>query len=199
MEPSTAGVRWIAVFGSGQVEAGHPVYQLAEVCGRVLAEAGWGVVTGGYFGVMEAASRAARAAGGRVMSVPCREFRRDRIHPYADTVLWTERYEDRIRTLCEVASGYWVLPGGIGTMAELFYTWSMAQLRYPLHKPVVLVGPQWSEILEGWRRLLLIPEPDWRYVRWADDPSRALAFLEPSLHDAPTSPSRGIPPVEEGR
>jgi|FaiFalDrversion2_1042247.scaffolds.fasta_scaffold27041_1 uncharacterized protein (TIGR00730 family) len=189
MEGRKLDGRWIAVLGSGQVEPGHPVYQLAEACGRVLAEAGWGVVTGGYLGVMEAASRAARAAGGQVASVPCREFRRARIHPYAATVLWTDRYEDRIRTLCEVAQGYWVLPGGIGTMAELFYTWSMAQLRYPRHKPVILVGPQWPVILEGWRQHLMIPEEDWRCVQWASDPTEALTLLERHLRDASASRS----------
>ena len=174
-----ASVRgWIAVMGSGQVDGQHPVYVRAARCGELLARHGWGVVTGGYFGVMEAAARAARAQGGRVRSVPCREFRRNAIHPYADEVIWTDRYEDRIRTLCAIADGYFVLMGGIGTMAELFYVWSIAQVRYPHHPPVVLVGPEWSEVLASWRTNLLIPERDWELIVWTPSPEEAVEWLE---------------------
>ena len=175
-------MRWIAVFGSGGVGRAHPTYKLAQTVGTLLAEAGFGVITGGYFGVMEAASRAAKDVGGRVRSVPCREFSRDQIHPYADEIIWTSRYEDRIRTLIALADGFLVLPGGIGTMAELFYAWSLTQVRAPRHKPLGCIDTEFFRGLVNWLKSYdYIQPPDWERLHIFDRPEEAVNWLKSVL------------------
>ena len=110
--------RTIAVFGSGSAPKGHPVLAQAERLGRLLAEAGFSLISGGYGGTMEAASRGARQAGGRATGVTLDLF----APPLAPNPWLTEdeRVTDffpRLRRLTSV-DGFVVLQGGIGTLTE---------------------------------------------------------------------------------
>lgn len=177
--------KWVAVFGSGTVPEGHPVYQMAERCGFALAQAGFGVLTGGYFGVMEAASRGAQRAGGRVVGVPCTEFARDRTHPYADTWVWTERYEERLITLVHRACAYLVLAGGIGTLSELFFTWSLMIARPSFRKPLIIIGDAWKPFLTWLEQENHVNPEDMKLIHFYPKMEDAIEFL------IDTFPNRG--------
>src|SRR3954447_22588286 len=107
----------ITIFGGSRVEPGSAEYVAAEQLGRALAERGFSVATGGYNGVMEAVSRGAREAGGRVIGVTvdviAQNFSRSP-NAYVDEEIRTAALLERIDKLVEVGSGYVVLPGGSG-------------------------------------------------------------------------------------
>ena len=145
--------RVVAVFGSSAIEQGSIEWAEAEIVGARLADAGCAVVTGGYSGVMEAVSRGAGLAGGRVVGVTAPQLFATR--PGANDYVTDERsagtLAERIGTLIELASGVIVLPGSIGTAAELVVTWNLNHVRRNnggSRVPTVAVGAGWREMWE---------------------------------------------------
>jgi uncharacterized protein (TIGR00730 family) len=168
----------IAVFGSSAVEEQNEVYQHALKCGQLLAEHGYNVITGGYTGVMEAASRGAKEAHGYVIGVPTKAFKRDHTNPYIDEVIWAENYHERIQTLINTADAYLLFKGGIGTLSELFYSWCMAQIKNPHNKPIILVGKEWKEDIKFLTKHFIIPERDLVLLQYAHSAEDAITLLE---------------------
>lgn len=146
MEPPVATD--VAVFGSSEPRPGSEAYEVARHVGRLLAEAGYGVINGGYGGVMEGASRGAREAGGRVLGITCDNFGRGPGNRY----LTEERREpdlyQRTRSLIEVSSAYIILPGKAGTLAETAFLWALHRAGALGGKPVVLLGSFWDGFVE---------------------------------------------------
>lgn len=143
----------IAVFGASKSTPGDGVYEDGVTCGRLLAEAGYGVVTGGYGGLMEAVSRGAHGAGGRVLGVTVPDLFRDR--PGANRFVTEEwraaHLADRIHELTNVSGGAIVLPGSLGTMTELSVAWNLAfvsRFAGTTPKPLITVGEHWQAIVE---------------------------------------------------
>ncbi len=141
----------MAIFGSSRVEPGSPEWTAAEETGAACARAGLGVVTGGYGGVMEAASKGASLAGVTVVGViaPALFPSRSGANRYVDEVVVAESIAARIDTLTAMALGIIVLPGSIGTAAELLVAWNINDIerrRGGARKPTVAVGPGWDEL-----------------------------------------------------
>lgn len=143
--------RVIAVFGSSATQPQSTEWKEAESVGSRLAEAGCDVVTGGYSGVMEAVSRGAGLAGGRAIGVTVPELFTAR--PGANSYVTEEQVAgtlaERIGVLIALASGIIVLPGSIGTAAELVVAWNLNHV----HRnnggprlPTVAVGSGWREM-----------------------------------------------------
>jgi uncharacterized protein (TIGR00730 family) len=130
-----------------------PAYEAARRLGGLLALAGFAVATGGYRGVMEAASRGAAEAGGHVIGVTCKA-----LQDYAGLMAnrWvTEEIaypslRERLSHLVENCDAAVALPGGIGTLSEVALTWSLLQTGEIPRKPFVLVGPTWRDTLTGY-------------------------------------------------
>jgi len=140
--------RGIAVFGSSEPLPGDPAYERARRLGRLLAEAGFLVVSGAYGGVMEAASRGARAGGGRTLGVTCGIFNRRGPNEYLDEVIETPDLFARTRGLVERSWGFVVLPGKAGTLAELAFLWALHRAGCLSERPVLLLGAQWNGLLQ---------------------------------------------------
>lgn len=145
--------RFVAVFGSSATQPHSTEWDEAEQVGARLAKAGHTVVTGGYSGVMEAASRGASLAGGRVIGVTAPDLFAAR--PGANSYVTEERaagtLAERIGTLIGLASGVIVLPGSIGTAAELVVAWNLNHVRRNNggpRLPTVAVGPEWRDMWE---------------------------------------------------
>jgi uncharacterized protein (TIGR00730 family) len=140
----------IAVFGSSRPQPGNPVYEDARKIGRALAQAGWTVVTGGYRGVMEAASRGAKEAGGATIGVTTDFFslRGIRPNPYVDEEIRTPTYADRLLKLTSLSDGYVIMRGGSGTLTELFFSWELEKNKSLPPRPIVLYGGQWHKIID---------------------------------------------------
>lgn len=141
--------RGIAVFGAGDAEPGSERWDLAEATGRAIAAAGLPAVTGGYGGVMEAASRGARLAGGEAVGVTCCAFRARTPNPYLSLEIEEPDLFARTARLFRLARGFIVLGGGAGTLAELAALWAHARARV-LPGPIVLLDAGWTAL---YRRL----------------------------------------------
>lgn len=142
----------IAVYGSSTVREGDAAHRLAFDLGRALARAGADVMTGGYSGTMEACSRGAHEAGGHVVGVTVELFeRRGPVNRWVKQRVHTPNLYDRLRHLVEHASGFVVLPGSIGTLTELFLTWTLVSVEGRPHAPIVLLGDHYGEFLAALR------------------------------------------------
>jgi Predicted Rossmann fold nucleotide-binding protein len=142
----------VAVFGASRVDPDGAVYREGVRCGRLLAESGFAVATGGYGGLMEAVSRGARAAGGRVIGVTAPAVFPDRPRP--NPHLTEERRAasllERIRELTEGSAAALALPGSLGTATELMAAWNLAYVaRFAGERPrpVVAVGRPWNRLV----------------------------------------------------
>lgn len=145
--------RVVAVFGSSAALPDAAEWAEAEKVGARLAESGYAVVTGGYSGVMEAVSRGASRAGGRAIGVTAPELfaARAGANPYVTEERPVGTLTERIGELVGLASGIIVLPGSIGTAAELVIAWNLNHVRRNNggHRiPTVAVGEGWREMWE---------------------------------------------------
>lgn len=139
-------LRSVAVFGSSEPAEDDPLYRQAREVGRLLAGERWTVVTGGYGGVMEAASRGAREAGGRTLGVVSRIFDHREPNPYLDEVRRTDDLFERQRRLVEASDAFVVMWGRAGTLSELSLLWALARAGCLGPRPVILLGERWRPI-----------------------------------------------------
>ena len=140
----------ISVFGSSEPQPGSADYEAARNLGQRLAQAGYTVQTGGYVGVMEAASRGANEAGGHVIAVTCaqiEEFRPLQANPWVKEEIRQPTLRERVSYLVDRCDGIIAMPGGIGTLSELALAWSFAQVGEMSPKPIILVGGLWQRTL----------------------------------------------------
>lgn len=170
----------IAVFGSSSDPLPTDVERMAELLGAGVAERGWSLITGGYGGVMEVASRGARTArqDARVVGVTLDYFSRKRGGP--NRYVNDERPQDglvgRIGTLMSDADAYVLTWGGIGTLAELFLAWNLVATGWD--KPLVAVGPWWGEILDAIQEKTEVKEKARAMLEVVVDAPEALRFLD---------------------
>ncbi len=140
----------IAVFGSSRPEPGSKQYEDAIQLGCAIAKEGWVVVTGGYRGIMEAASIGAKEAGGTTIGVTTDFFGKRGIKPndYLDREIKTPTYAERLLKLTELSDGYVIMRGGSGTLTELFFSWELEKNKSIPPRPIVLYGEQWKKIID---------------------------------------------------
>jgi uncharacterized protein (TIGR00725 family) len=150
---SSKSPKAVAIFGSSQTQTGSPGWNDAEKAGARFAGAGLGVVTGGYGGTMEAASKGASRAGGTVIGVTAPQLfkKRTEANPYVTEEIEAESLTDRLGVLTRLAHGALVLPGSIGTAAELIVAWNINHIvrrnggeRFP----TVAIGEGWGGFWE---------------------------------------------------
>jgi uncharacterized protein (TIGR00730 family) len=169
----------ISVFGSSAPEPDSPAYAQARTVGRLLAEAGFAVSTGGYQGTMSAVSQGAADAGGRVIGVTSRrieDFRGTRVNPWVTEVFHYESLAERVLHLVTHNDGMIVLPGGVGTLSELALAWSFLQVGEIERRPLVLLGDMWRKTIDSFASAY-VPVTTRDLVRFADTPAAAVALL----------------------
>src|SRR5690606_38074598 len=132
--------RCVTVFGSARFSQEHPAYMLGVEMGRRLAEAGYAVMTGGGPGVMEAANRGAKLGGGRSLGCNIRLPMEQRPNPYLDDYLEFRYFFIRKVMLVRYSDAFLVLPGGLGTLDEVFETAVLIQTAKIDGFPLVLMG-----------------------------------------------------------
>lgn len=140
------------IFGSARIGETHPMYGLARETGKLLAEAGFAVVTGGGPGIMEAANRGAREVGGLSVGFPIKLPRAEVVNEYLDISVLFEHFYARKTMLVKAAEGFILFPGGFGTLDELFESLVLIQTGEVLHFPAVLIGQSYWEELIAWIR-----------------------------------------------
>jgi len=172
----------ITVFGSARITEQNPVYAEAREVGRLLAEAGFAVVTGGGPGVMEAANRGARDAGGLSVGFNIELPHEQYANPHLDISLTFKHFYARKTMFVKAAEGFVVLPGGFGTVDELFESLTLIQTGKVLHFPVVLFdSAYWAGLLDWIRaRTLaggLVSREDVDLLHVTDDPDEAVRIV----------------------
>ena len=146
------------VFGSARFKEDHRYYQLAREVGGELARAGFTVMTGGGPGIMEAASRGAKEAGGKtVASVINLDFE-DEPNPWLDRSVEFDYFFVRKLMLFKYSYGFIVAPGGFGTLDEIFETTTLIQTHKMSEFPIVLMGTDYWRDLIGFIRQTMVPE-----------------------------------------
>ncbi|MFQ5720299.1 MAG: LOG family protein, partial [Acidobacteriota bacterium] len=173
-----AGRPAIAVFGSGEPTPGDPAYAAAREAGERLAKAGVAVVTGGYGGVMEAASRGAREAGGLAIGVTVEAFG-DRARPnrWLTSEIPTPDLFVRTRTLIAATAGALVMSGKAGTLAEVSFLWALHRARLVGDHLVVLVGEAWQPAFRALCDAGIVAGRPMEYTRLVGDVQAGVALL----------------------
>lgn len=164
----------IAVYGSSTVRDPDPGYRLAYDLGGELARAGAAVMTGGYGGTMEACSHGAHDAGGHVVGVTVELFeKRGPVNRWVRERVHTPTLYQRLEYLVDHADGFIALPGSIGTLTEVFLTWTLLSVSGRPHAPLVLLGDQWPGILESLKHPQAVPSRLFDYVESVTSPAEA--------------------------
>jgi uncharacterized protein (TIGR00730 family) len=148
----------VTVLGSARIAPDHPFYDLARRTGATLAEAGFGVMTGGGPGIMEAANRGAWEAGG--LSVGCNIVlaHEQAPNPYLDVLVEFQRFYVRKAMLVKYSYAFVALPGGFGTLDEVFEIVTLIQTSKIRNFPVVLMGTDYWRPLIAYMRHCMLPE-----------------------------------------
>ena len=142
----------VAVFGSARTKPDEPSYAQAEELGRKLVEADFAVVTGGGPGAMEAANRGASKAGGVSVGLGIELPFEDGLNDWVDLGINFRYFFVRKTMFVKYAQGFVVLPGGLGTLDELFEALTLVQTRKVTEFPIVLVGTDYWRGLVDWMR-----------------------------------------------
>jgi uncharacterized protein (TIGR00730 family) len=181
----------VTFFGSARVEPGHPYYSLAREVARRVGGEGFAIITGGGPGLMEAANRGARDAGVRSVGLNIELPFEQAPNPYQDIALTCSYFFTRKMMFVRYATAFVVLPGGFGTLDELFEALVLEQVDKIRDFPIILVGTAfWGGLVDWIRERLLaegmIAEDDARLLMVTDDPdevaravSRAREVQEP--------------------
>lgn len=171
----------ISVFGSSRPQAGSEAYEQARQVGKLLAEAGFAVATGGYTGTMAAVSDGAAGAGGHVIGVGCMQIERFRpggLNQWVVEAIHYETLRERLYHLVLKNDGMIALPGGIGTLSEMSLAWSLLQVGEVNERPLVLLGDIWREAMEAFIHPDFVSEDHARLLCYAQTPQEAVAFLK---------------------
>ena len=171
----------ITVFGSARIHQDSEEYAQAREVGRLLALAGFAVVTGGGPGVMEAANRGARDGGGLSVGFNIDLPHEQHENPYLDIELTFKHFYARKTMFVKAAEGFVIFPGGFGTLDELFEALTLIQTGKVLHFPVVLFDADyWRPLLDWIRDRLLvdgmISPDDLEVLQITNDPAEAVAL-----------------------
>jgi uncharacterized protein (TIGR00730 family) len=172
----------VTVFGSARVPETDPSYAAARAIGRRFAGHGWAVITGGGPGLMEGANRGAQEAGGLSVGLGIELPHEQAINPYVDLAYTFEHFYARKVCFVKPAEGFVVMPGGFGTLDELFEAITLIQTHKVEMDPVVLFDSAYWDGLFGWireqtlGRAMIAPE-DLDLVRVTDAADQAADFI----------------------
>jgi uncharacterized protein (TIGR00730 family) len=172
----------VSIFGSARVHEDHPAYRAAVETGRLFAEAGFTVVTGGGPGVMEAANRGAKEGGGLSVGFNIELPHEQHSNPYLDVSLTFSHFYARKTMFVKAAEGFVIFPGGFGTLDEFFEALTLIQTGKVLNFPVVLFDSDYWQGLLDWvqERLLaegMISPNDEDLLVVTDEPAEAVATV----------------------
>ena len=172
----------ITIFGFADAKEGDQVWKDAFATAKLLAENGYTIVNGGGPGVMKAATLGAHAGGGKAIGVsfypknaPLFEGR-DKTNVIDEEIV-TEHYLERTMKLLEEGDAYVTFKGGTGTLSEFGMAWGLARLYFGHHKPFILYGDFWREMLAAFEKNMYIRGEEMKVYRIASTPEKVLEEL----------------------
>ena len=171
----------VTVFGSARIKADSPDYELAREMGAGIARLGFTVMTGGGPGIMEAANRGAKEAGGRSVGCNIKLPFEQAPNQYLDRCVTMYYFFVRKTLLLKYSYAFVVLPGGAGTLDELFEALTLIQTGKIKNFPIVVMGTEyWRELIEllgKMSRLGMISQPDLNLVFVTDSAAEAIEHI----------------------
>ena len=173
----------VSIFGSARVRPDDPLYETARTIARLFAKDGFHVITGGGPGLMEAANRGAAEGGARSVGLNIQLPMEQEPNPYANVRLDFRYFFIRKVIFIKYAQAYVVLPGGFGTLDELFEALTLIQTDRIKPFPVILVGnAYWQGLLDWVRDRLLetgkISPKDLDLIELVDEPAEVVATVQ---------------------
>ena len=176
----------ISVFGGSQPKEGTAAYLEGIELGRLLAERGHTVLTGGYIGVMESVSRGAKEAGGHVIGVTCEDletWRPIKANSWVMEEIRKKTLVERLHTLIHESDAALALPGGPGTLAEISLMWNLMIVESLHRRPLILIGDGWQSVFDQLFRGLdaYVPAHQREILRFAKDVQTAVDLLESNV------------------
>jgi hypothetical protein len=169
--------RIVTIFGGSKCREADPEYAQAVRVGELLADAGFTICTGGYAGVMEAASRGAHGRGGRVLGITMNQFKSEP-NRYLTEKVPSEHFYERLQRLITQSVGYIALRGGMGTVTEISLVWNKLQTGVLEPRPLVLLGECWPPVVSEWQRRLAVNERDIQILDFAGTAEEAVAIVK---------------------
>lgn len=186
----------VSIFGSARTKPEHPYYQLAEEIAYKLTKEGYGIITGGGPGIMEAANKGARTAGGKSVGLNIELPFEQSSNPYIDRdkLITFDYFFVRKLMFIKYAQGFVVLPGGFGTMDELFEALTLIQTKKIGKFPIVLVDKDYWQGLMDWVTKTFIKEGmidknDMNLFKVADSADEAVQHINEFYSRYPLKPN----------
>ncbi len=176
----------VSIFGSARTRPDDPQYKKAQAIAALFVKNGFGVITGGGGGIMEAANKGATEAGGTSVGLNIRLPFEQKPNPYATIQMEFNYFFIRKVMFIKYAAAYVVMPGGFGTMDELFEVMTLVQTRRIRPFPIIMVGSDyWGGLLEWVHSQLLaqslISPTDMDIIQVLDDPEEIVATVRKVL------------------
>jgi uncharacterized protein (TIGR00730 family) len=173
----------VTVFGSARVKPEDEYYQKTEKLGHLLAQNGFNVITGGGPGIMEAANKGASEGGGKSVGMNIRLPFEQKPNPYANIHVDYKYFFIRKVMFVKYAVAYVILPGGFGTLDELFEALTLIQTKRIKSFPVILMGSEYWQGLFDWLRKTMLAEgkitpADLDLIQVIDDPEEAVKHIK---------------------
>jgi hypothetical protein len=141
----------VSIFGGASPKPGEPAYEEARQLGFLLGKAGHVILTGGYIGTMEAASRGVAEAGAHVIGATCADieaWRGTRANQWVKEEWHFATLRERLYALVDGCDAAIALPGGVGTLTEICALWNQLIINLtPVRKPLILVGEGWQKVI----------------------------------------------------
>lgn len=183
VEKKVPAITTVAIFGYADATENQHLYKNVVEVTKGLAEAGYTVVDGGGPGVMRAATVGAKLGGGKVIGVtlypkdmPAFEGRDP--ENLFDKEIKTDNYLERTLTLLREGQVYVVFNGGTGTISEFGMAWGMARLYFGHHKPLILYGKFWKNIIKSFKENMLLRPQEMKVFKIVDSPDEVLEAIE---------------------
>jgi uncharacterized protein (TIGR00730 family) len=175
--------RAVTIFGSARLRPEDLYYQKAEALARKLVQQGFSVITGGGPGIMEAANKGAAEAGGKSVGMNIRLPYEQKPNPFANIHIDYKYFFIRKVMFVKYAVAYVVMPGGFGTMDELFEALTLIQTRRIKSFPIILMGRDyWRGLLDWLRKTMLsqgmIGPEDLERIHVMDDPDDVVKHIQ---------------------
>ena len=175
----------ISVFGGSRPREGDTAYAEAQELGRLLAQRGHTVLTGGYMGTMEAVSRGAQEAGGHVIGVTCEDieaWRPGKANSWVIEEIRKKTLIERLHTLIHESEAALALPGGAGTLTEVALMWNLMTVESLHRRPLILIGRGWQSTFDQFFQEFdsYMTAPQREILHFAEDVQTAIKRLEDS-------------------
>jgi uncharacterized protein (TIGR00730 family) len=176
----------VTVFGGASPREGSAAYEEARELGRMLAERGHVVSTGGYMGTMEAVSRGASEAGGHVIGVTCQDiedWRGSKVNAWVKEEIKKQTLIERLKVIIEGCDAAIALPGGAGTLTEISLMWNLMIVESLPPRPLVLVGSGWQSTFDQFFKEFesYMPARQQELIYFAKDVKTAVSVLESNV------------------